>query len=106
MVGDYNIVCTFTKVGILILCYVRFHYLTSVLATEHNHTDQFSWKEQIIGDHDKYDKFSKGCNKFMYLKKCVFCTYSCSPEIWFELGIVVSLKAKGFLNYKNGYKQN
>jgi len=102
MVGDYNIICTFTKVGILILCYIRFHYLTSVLATEHNHTDQFFWKDQIIGDHDKYDKFSKGCNKFMYLKKHVLA--HTHVEIWFDLGVVVSLKAKVYLNLKMGYK--
>jgi hypothetical protein len=90
MVGDYHIICTFAKTGILIL-----RYLTSALPPEHNYTEQFFWKIHVTGDHDK---FSKGCNEFINLKH-VLGTYSCSPEMWFDL-VVVSLKAKGISNYK------
>ena len=39
--------------GILIL--VKSDSVTvPLLGTEHNDTDQFFWKDQIIGDHDKH----------------------------------------------------
>jgi hypothetical protein len=60
MLRDYNIIRTSTKMGIVILVNSRLCYLTSVLGTEHNHTDQFFWKDQIIGDHDKYDASPSG----------------------------------------------